>query len=77
MSLTKASFLLLLKLRYSSPLFRLPSAVHIQRQLHFHNTGPHQVRPFRLIWSIFSGCKVLIPSLFFYIFPCSRPYTFL
>lgn len=38
----KARFLELLRLRYSSPLFRLPTAAHIQRQLRFHDTGPQQ-----------------------------------
>ena len=42
MAATKARFLLLLRLRYSSPLFRLPSAAHIHNQLHFLNTGPQQ-----------------------------------
>ena len=41
---TKARFLELLRLRYSSPLFRLPSAAHIQKQLRHHNTGPDQAR---------------------------------
>ena len=41
---TKARFLELLRLRYSSPLFRLPSAAHIQQQLRHHNTGPDQAR---------------------------------
>ena len=41
---TKARFLELLRLRYSSPLFRLPSAAHVQKQLRHHNTGPAQAR---------------------------------
>ncbi|KAK9903518.1 hypothetical protein WJX75_007894 [Coccomyxa subellipsoidea] len=40
---SKAYFMELLRLRYSSPLFRLPSADHIKRQVSFHNTGPQQV----------------------------------
>lgn len=28
--------------RYSSPLFRMPTAEHIKQQLRFHNTGPEQ-----------------------------------
>ncbi len=43
---TKARFLELLRLRYSSPLFRLPSAAHIHSQLRHHNTGPDQARAF-------------------------------
>lgn len=39
----RQQFLVLLRLRYSSPLFRLPSAAAIKSQLHFHNTGPDQV----------------------------------
>jgi len=39
----REQFLVLLRLRYSSPLFRLPSAEAIRSQLHFHNTGPNQV----------------------------------
>ena len=39
----REQFLVLLRLRYSSPLFRLPSAAAINSQLHFHNTGPNQV----------------------------------
>lgn len=49
---SKARFLELLRLRYSSPLLRLPSAAHIQAQLRHHNTGPDQVgclsRPFKM-----------------------------
>lgn len=40
--LCREQFLVLLRLRYSSPLFRLPSAEAIRSQLHFHNTGPNQ-----------------------------------
>ncbi|KAF8068441.1 PU1 [Scenedesmus sp. PABB004] len=32
----------LLRVRYSSPLFRMPTAEHIKQQLRFHNTGPQQ-----------------------------------
>ncbi len=39
----REQFLVLLRLRYSSPLFRLPSAEAIKSQLRFHNTGPNQV----------------------------------
>ena len=39
----REQFLVLLRLRYSCPLFRLPSAETIRSQLHFHNTGPDQV----------------------------------
>lgn len=39
----REQFELLLQLRYSSPLFRLPSAAAIKSQVHFWNTGPHQV----------------------------------
>ncbi len=39
----REQFLVLLRLRYSSPLFRLPSAEAIRSQLHFHNMGPNQV----------------------------------
>ncbi|KAL3160116.1 cytochrome c oxidase subunit 1 [Trebouxia sp. C0010 RCD-2024] len=38
----REQFLLLLKLRYSSPLFRLPSTAAIKSQVHFCNTGPNQ-----------------------------------
>ena len=40
----REQFLMLLRLRYSSPLFRLPTAEAIQSQLRFHNTGPQQVQ---------------------------------
>ncbi|KAK9836409.1 hypothetical protein WJX84_012438 [Apatococcus fuscideae] len=39
----KQRFLVLLRMRYSSPLFRLPSSAAIQNQLSFLNTGPKQV----------------------------------
>lgn len=41
----REQFELLLRLRYSSPLFRLPSAAAIKSQVHFWNTGPDQVHP--------------------------------
>eukprot|EP00775_Hariotina_reticulata_P002314 gene2314-2622_t len=37
-----AYFQALLRIRYSSPLFRMPTAEHIKQQLRFHNTGPEQ-----------------------------------
>jgi pullulanase-type alpha-1,6-glucosidase len=40
---TKQAFLAALQVRYSSPLFRLPTAAAIASQLRFHNTGPRQV----------------------------------
>ena len=40
---SKAYFLELLHIRYSSPLFRLQQAAHIKQQVRFHNTGPSQV----------------------------------
>jgi len=36
-------FRAILQIRYSSPLFRMASADHIQQQLLFHNTGPDQI----------------------------------
>ena len=42
MQASKAHFLELLRVRYSSPLFRLPQASHIKQQVSFHNTGPMQ-----------------------------------
>jgi len=39
---TAACMRQLLQIRYSSPLFRLPSAQAICNQMHFHNTGPTQ-----------------------------------
>uniref|UniRef100_A0A383WMX3 pullulanase n=1 Tax=Tetradesmus obliquus TaxID=3088 RepID=A0A383WMX3_TETOB len=38
-----AYFKALLRVRYSSPLFRMPTGEHIRQQLRFHNTGPQQV----------------------------------
>jgi hypothetical protein len=49
---TKARFLELLRLRYSSPLFRLPTAARIRAQLRHHNTGPGQVRKLVFLISI-------------------------
>lgn len=40
---TRQSFLSALRVRYSSPLFRLPSAAAVQQQLRFHNTGSSRV----------------------------------
>jgi hypothetical protein len=60
---SKAYFMELLRVRYSSPLFRLPSADHIKRQVSFHNTGPQQARARHLYFdhSTFStqlqGCR--------------------
>ena len=36
-------FLEFLRVRYSTPLLRLPRAAHIHAQLSFSNTGPSQV----------------------------------
>ncbi|GJN12066.1 hypothetical protein PR202_ga30311 [Eleusine coracana subsp. coracana] len=33
----------MLKIRYSSPLFRLGNASDIEKRVHFHNTGPSLV----------------------------------
>eukprot|EP00879_Flechtneria_rotunda_P011613 GHRR01012130.1.p1 GENE.GHRR01012130.1~~GHRR01012130.1.p1 ORF type:complete len:951 (+),score=302.30 GHRR01012130.1:707-3559(+) len=38
-----AYFQALLQVRYSSPLFRMPTAEHITQQVQFQNTGPQQV----------------------------------
>ena len=38
-----AFFRALLRVRYSSPLFRMPSAEHVCRQVSFENTGPDQI----------------------------------
>ncbi|VAI70925.1 unnamed protein product [Triticum turgidum subsp. durum] len=37
------SFVDILKIRYSSPLFRLSTASDIKQRVHFHNTGPSSV----------------------------------
>jgi hypothetical protein len=41
---SRAYFLELLRVRYSTPLLRLPRASHIKQQVTFHNTGPAQVQ---------------------------------
>lgn len=41
---TREAFLASLRIRYSSPLFRLPTAAAVERQLRFHNTGRDQVK---------------------------------
>lgn len=38
-----AYFRALLRARYSSPLFRMPTAEHVKQQVVFQNTGPDQV----------------------------------
>ncbi|MBE2197325.1 MAG: pullulanase-type alpha-1,6-glucosidase [Anaerolinea sp.] len=38
-----AHFRHFLQIRYSSPLFRLPTAADVQARLRFHNTGPDQI----------------------------------
>ncbi|XP_042406884.1 pullulanase 1, chloroplastic [Zingiber officinale] len=48
------NFVDLLKIRYSSPLFRLRTANAIQERLHFHNTGPSWVQGI-IIMSIEDG----------------------
>ena len=56
--LCREQFELLLQLRYSSPLFRLPSAAAIKSQVHFWNTGPDQVH---------SPLLFVVPSLVFHL----------
>jgi hypothetical protein len=34
---------MLVRLRFSSPLFRMADPAHVVKQLFFHNTGPEQV----------------------------------
>nr|VDC71473.1 unnamed protein product [Brassica rapa] len=58
---TLNSFLDLLRIRYSSPLFRLDSAKEIQDRVLFHNTGPSSV-PDTIVMSIEDGHKG-IPSV--------------
>ena len=41
--LSAAMFQEMLEIRYSSPLFRLPTSEAIQSQVTFHNTGPDQI----------------------------------
>nr|VDD21106.1 unnamed protein product [Brassica rapa] len=53
---TLNSFLDLLRIRYSSPLFRLDTAKAIQDRVRFHNTGPSSV-PGAIIMSIEDGHK--------------------
>lgn len=57
----KQRFLELLRLRYSSRLFRLRSAQEVKRQLRFHNTGPEQVisPPPRVLCAISTPCNAL------------------
>lgn len=43
LQLSSDMFQEMLEVRYSSPLFRLPTAEAIQSQLTFHNTGPDQI----------------------------------
>jgi pullulanase len=43
-----------LRIRYSSPLFRLETAEEIHKRVIFHNTGPHQV-PGLIVMSISDG----------------------
>lgn len=40
---TVAHFREMLRIRKSSPLFRLKTAAEVHRRLHFHNTGPNQI----------------------------------
>lgn len=47
-------FLEQLQMRYSSPLFRLPTASDVQRRVAFHNTGPDQV-PGIIVMTISDG----------------------
>lgn len=48
-------FLEMLRLRYSSPLFRLATAEDVYAAVTFHNTGPQQVRVLSiLIFRIFT-----------------------
>lgn len=58
---TKAAFLAALQVRYSSPLFRLPTAAATRAQLRLHNTGPQQVLSargcVRAKFSALSPCK--------------------
>ncbi|KAL8166583.1 hypothetical protein V2J09_008082 [Rumex salicifolius] len=53
---TVENFINLLKIRYSSPLFRLREATSIQERVHFHNTGTSSV-PGVIVMSIEDGCK--------------------
>ncbi|KAG0620855.1 hypothetical protein M758_4G249700 [Ceratodon purpureus] len=51
---TKANFLEFLRIRFSSPLFRLRTANAIQARLKFHNTGPASI-PGVIVFSISDG----------------------
>uniref|UniRef100_A0A1J3ES24 Pullulanase 1, chloroplastic n=1 Tax=Noccaea caerulescens TaxID=107243 RepID=A0A1J3ES24_NOCCA len=55
------NFLDLLRIRYSSPLFRLDSAKAIQDRVRFHNTGPSSI-PGAIVMTIEDGHKG-IPSV--------------
>ncbi|CAH8270013.1 unnamed protein product [Arabidopsis lyrata] len=58
---TLHNFLDLLRIRYSSPLFRLDTARAIQERVRFHNTGPTSI-PGAIVMSIEDGHKG-IPSV--------------
>ncbi|CAH2074179.1 unnamed protein product [Thlaspi arvense] len=58
---TLHNFLDLLRIRYSSPLFRLDTAKAIQERVRFHNTGPSSI-PGAIVMSIEDGHKG-IPSV--------------
>ncbi|OAO92107.1 hypothetical protein AXX17_AT5G03790 [Arabidopsis thaliana] len=58
---TLHNFLDLLRIRYSSPLFRLDTARAIQERVRFHNTGPSSI-PGAIVMSIEDGHKG-IPSV--------------
>lgn len=49
-----ALFRALLRVRYSSPLFRLPNAAAVIGQLQFHNTGPQQT-PGVIVMELYSS----------------------
>jgi pullulanase len=51
-----AAFQELLRIRYSSPLFRLPTAAEITQKVHFLNTGPGQI-PGLIVMSIVDTSK--------------------
>lgn len=52
--MAKENFKTLLKIRFSSPLFRLPTTHEVQARLRFHNTGPNGV-PGVIVMSIVDG----------------------
>jgi pullulanase-type alpha-1,6-glucosidase len=58
---TLHNFLDLLRIRYSSPLFRLDTARAIQERVRFHNTGPSSI-PGAIVMSIEDGHRG-IPSV--------------